>query len=293
MLNISKEIGGRKFSFSCNRVVAFFILLPFSSCLEHRQGMYLSPTNSQLAPYHTIPFKADSVKSAVYGSLVYTTGTANDKGKDWTNAGQASIYRSHNLGNFQAFYGANITLGVYNLTDFYNANYTPGQAALLGGGDKPIDTFYHIPSHRYSFGSYGLSGGINGVKSSGSTEWRYLWLETSWQNEFGDYYSFRKNLPDSAANIIFKHHVTGSIGIYTDALWRTRHMTQFGFKIALNMLVNPSSNYTRLNTYSIFPVTFFSTTFHVTANQFTGFMQANFGTKAASFQLGTSYRLGK
>ncbi len=276
-----------------NRVIAFFILTIFSSCLEHRQGMYLSPMNSQASPYHTIPFRADSVKSAVYGSLIYTTATANDKGKDWINAGQASIYRSHNLGNFQAFYGANITLGGYWLTGFYNSHYTPGQAGLIGGGDQPIDTFYHIPAHQYSFGSYGISGGINGVKSSGRTEWRYLGFETTWQNEFGDYYSFRKNLPDSAANIIFKHHVTGAIGIYTDALWRNRHNTQFGFKFALNMLVNPTSNYTRLNTYSIFPVTFFSTTFHITANQFTGFMQGNFGTKAASFQIGTSYRIGR
>ena len=209
------------------------------------------------------------------------------------NAGQASIYLSHNLGNFQVFYGANITLGVYNQTEFYNANYTPGSAGLIGGGDQPIDTFYHIPAHRYSFGSYGISGGINGVKNSGSLEVRYLGFETTWQNEFGDYYSFRKNLPDSAANIIFKQHVTGAIGIYTDAIVRNNHNTQFGLKFALNMLVNPTSNYTRLNTYSIFPVTFFSTTFHITANQFTGFMQGNVGTKAASFQIGTSYRLGK
>jgi hypothetical protein len=249
--------------------------------------------NSQSAPYHTIPFKADSLKSAFYGSLIYTAGTANDKGRDWINAGQASIYRSHNLGNFQAFYGANITLGAYHQTEFYNANYTPGSAGLIGGGDQPIDTFYQIPAHKYSFGSYGISGGINGVKSSGNTEWRYLGFETTLQNEFGDYYSFRKNLPDSAANIIFKNHLTGTIGIYTDALWRSRHMTQFGFKFALNMLLNSTSNYTRLNTYVIFPVTFFSTTFHITANQFTGFMQGNFGTKAASFQIGTSYRFGK
>jgi hypothetical protein len=276
-----------------NRIIAFFILTIFSSCFVHRQGMYLSPMNSQSSPYHTIPFKADSLKSAVYGSLIYTTATANDKGKDWINAVQASIYRSHNLGNFQAFYGANITLGTYGLTGFYNSHYTPGQAGLIGGGDQPIDTFYHIPAHTYSFGSYGISGGINGVKSSGRTEWRYLGFETTLQNEFGNYYSFRKNLPDSAANIIFKHQVTGSIGIYTDALWRNRQNTQFGIKFALDMLMNPPNNYTSLNTYSIFPVTFFSTTFHITANQFTGFMQGNFGTKAASFQIGTSYRLGK
>jgi hypothetical protein len=276
-----------------NRFIAFFILSICGSCLEHRQGMYLSPMNSQSGLYHTIPFKSDSLKSAVYGSLIYTTGTANDKGKDWIHAGQASIYRSHNLGNFQAFYGANITLGVYGISEFYNSNYTAGQAGMIGGSDQPIDTFYHIPAHNYSFGSYGISGGINGVKSSGRTEWRYLGFETTLQNEFGDYYSFRKNLQDSAANIIFKHHLTGTIGIYTDALWRNNHKTQFGFKFALNMLMNPTSNYSRLNTYSIFLVSFFSTTFHITANQFIGFMQGNFGTKAASFQIGTSYRLGK
>jgi hypothetical protein len=275
------------------RVIAFFTLLLFSSCLEHRQGMYLSPMDSQAIPYHTIPFHSDSLKSAVYGSLVYTAGTANDKGKDWIHAGQASIYRSHNLGSFQAYYGASITLGTYGLTDFYNSQYTPGEAGLIGGGDQPIDSFYHIPGNKYSYGSYGISGGINGVKSSGRTEWRYLGFETSWQKEFGDYYSFRKNLPDSAANIIFRNNLTGIIAIYTDALWSNQHMTQFGFKFSLSMLVNPENNYTRFNTYSIFPVSFFSTTFHITAKQFTGFMQGNFGTKAASFQIGTSYRISK
>jgi hypothetical protein len=81
--------------------------------------MYLSPLDSQTMPYHTIPFKSDSLKSAIYGSLVYSTGTANDRGLDWVGAGQASIYRSHNLGNFQAYYGANITLGTYGMSDFY------------------------------------------------------------------------------------------------------------------------------------------------------------------------------
>src|SRR4030095_6306622 len=96
-----------------NLISAFFIVLLFSSCLVHRRGMYLSPLDSQSNPYHTIPLKSDSLKSAVYGSLVYTTGTANDQGRDWVNAGQASIFRSHNLGNFQAYYGGNITLGSY------------------------------------------------------------------------------------------------------------------------------------------------------------------------------------
>jgi hypothetical protein len=275
-----------------SHIITFCILLLCSGCLVHRRGMYLSPLDSQTIPYHTIPFKSDSLKSAIYGSIVYSTGTANDQGSDWVHAGQATIYRSQNFGHFQAYYGANITLGTYGVSDFYNSHYTPGQGGL-GGGDKPIDSFYHIPPNRYSFGSYGISGGINGVKTLHRLEWRYLGFETSIQKEFGDYYSFRKNLPDSAANIIFRNNITGTIGIYTESLWHNKYNTQFGFRFSLNMLINPKGNYMMQNTYSIFPVSYFSMSFHVTVKQFTGFMQTNFGTKAASFQIGTSYRIFK
>jgi hypothetical protein len=243
--------------------------------------------------YHTIPFKSDSLKSAVYASALYTAGAANDKGWDWIHAGQASIYRSHNLGECQAYYGANLSLGNYHVSQFYNSHYTPGPPSLWGGGDMPIDTFYHIPTSNYFFGSYGISAGFNGVKTSGRKEWRYLGVEATIQREFGNYYPFRKNLSDSAANIVFKNNLTGTIGIYTDALWSSRHNNQYGFKFSLYMLVNSKSEYTIQNSYSIFPVSFFSITFHTTIKQFTGFMQGNFGTRAASFQIGTSFRLSK
>ncbi len=274
-------------------VILPWVYFLLAGCLAHRQGMYLSPTDSQNIPYHTIPFKSDSLKSAVYGSLLYSTGTANDKGQDWVHAGQASMYRSQNLGKIQAYYGADITLGTYGMSNFYNSHYTPGSAGFIGGGDKPIDTFYHIPANRYSFGSFGLSAGMNGVKTLRRMEWRFLGFEVALQKEFGDYYKFRRALADTAANIIFKNNLTGVIGIYTESLWSNRYQTQYGLKFSLNMLVNPESNYTMQNTYSIFPISYFSITYHMTVKHFTGFMQGNFGTKAASFQIYTSYRMGK
>jgi hypothetical protein len=256
--------------------------------------MYLSPTNSLVNTYHTIPYRSDSLKSAIYASLLFSAGSANDKAQDWIRAGQASIYRSHNLGKFQGYYGANLSLGTYYLTDFYNAHYTPGVASFGGRGDLPIDTFYHIPGNKYSFGSYGLSAGFNGVVTRGLGEWRYLGVEATIQKEFGNYYPFRRGLADSAANIVFKNNLTGTIGIYTDALWGSRkNKNQYGLKFSLYMLVNSKNEYSNLYTYGIYPVTFFSTTFHTTIRRFTGFMQGNFGTKAASFQIGTSYRLTK
>jgi hypothetical protein len=278
---------------SKNQATVIFIGLLFSSCLLHRQGMYLSPLDSQSIPYHTIPFKSDSLKSAIYGSILYSTGTANDKGKDWVHAGQGSIYRSQNLGNIQAYYGGNITVGNYGVSDFYNSHYTPGEPGLLGGGDKPIDSFYHIPANKYFFGSYGLSAGINGIKTLRGMEWRFLGFEVVVQKEFGNYYRFRENLPDTAANIIFKNNFTGTIGFYTESLWHNRFNTQYGLKFSLNMLLNPQSDYTKEDTYSIFPISYFSTTFHITAKRLTGFMQFNFGTKASSFQIGTSFMMFK
>jgi hypothetical protein len=251
--------------------------------MVHRQGMYLSPTNSLVNTYHTIPYRSDSLKSAIYASLLFSAGSANDSGYDRIMAGQVSIYRSHNLGICQAYYGANLTLGNYSLAEFYNSHY------YYGG--SPIDTFYHIPANKYSFGSYGLSAGFNGVATKGRGEWRYLGVEGTIQKEFGSYYGFRKSLPDSAANIIFRNNVTGMIGLYTDALWSYRDGTQFGIKFSVYRLLNAESEYSTQYAYDIFPVLFFSLTLHGTGKRFTGFIQFNAGTKASSFQLGTSYRL--
>ena len=254
-------------------------------------GMYLSPLDSQTNPYHTIPFRSDSLKSAVYASILYSAGTANDQGKDWVHAGQLNIYRSHNLGIVQAYYGASVSIGNYFVSNFYNSHYK--REGLFALYDTPIDTFYHIPANKYFFGSYGLSAGINGVVTRGNKEWRYLGVEMTIQKEFGNYYPFRKNLVDSAANVVFRNNLTGTFGIYTDALWSNRNHVQFGFKFALNTMINSRNDYTVQNSYSIFPLTYFSITYHVGVKQFTGFMQSNFGTKATSFQIGTTFRLAK
>ena len=254
-------------------------------------GMYLSPLDSQTNPYHAMPIRSDSLKSAVYATLLYSAGTANDEGKDWVHAGQANIYRAHNLGKVQAYYGANVSIGNYFVSDFYNSHYKSG--GMFSIREFPIDTFYHIPANKYFFGSYGLSAGINGVTTHGNKEWRYLGVEMTVQKEFGNYYPFRKNLVDSAANIVFKNNLTGTFGIYTDAVWSNKYHTQFGFKFALNMLINSRSDFATQNTYSIFPLTYFSITYHVGVKQFSGFMQGNFGTKASSFQIGTTFRLTK
>lgn len=279
-------------------IPGFLFVTCFSSCLYERHGYYLSPQNSNSHPYQPIPMKADSLKSAIYANAVFATGTANDYGTDWINVFMMGLHRSHNFGDFQAYYGANLSLGSYHLADYYNSHYV--YSGGLFGTYIPGDSLYHIPGSAKFFGGYGVSGGINFVTTSHHekygkhAEWRVLGVETSLQNEFGEYKDFRKNLPDSAANIIFRNHFTAYLGFYTEWLWTNRSLMEFGFKIVGGWLLNSPGNYSNWNNSNyIFPVTYFSPSFHVTKDHYTGFIQFNFGTYADNFQFGFTYHLGK
>src|SRR5271169_3805850 len=96
-----------------------FMISLFSSCVE-RRGFYLSPQNANSNPYHAIPMKADSLKSAIYVSGIFSSGSANDQGADRLYAFQGSLHRSNNFGIFQAYYGANLSLGSYHVSNYYN-----------------------------------------------------------------------------------------------------------------------------------------------------------------------------
>ncbi|HWK05239.1 MAG TPA: hypothetical protein VNS58_16475 [Puia sp.] len=103
----------------------FLLLLPaipflFGGCIY--SSHFQSPFYGTSEPYHTIPLKSDSVPSATYVSGVFTEGGANDGLRDNVFSFTGSIYRSHNFGHFQGFYGGNVSLGSYNVGhySYYN-----------------------------------------------------------------------------------------------------------------------------------------------------------------------------
>jgi len=263
----------------------------FSSC-AYRQEYFLSPQNANSNPYHAIPMKADSLQSAMFVSAVFFNGEANDAGADHVFGFQGSFHRTNQFSIFQAYYGANFTLGSYQVTDYYN--YGQGY-----GYPNTYDTAIHIPGVGCFFGSYGVSGGINLVVTHQHrriyrhSEWRILGIETSLQKEFGKYADWRDKLPDTTANVIFRNHFSAYLGLYTEWLWTNKHKTEFGFKMSVGEDLNPGSHYTSYYAESILPLYSFSIAYHVTKARFTGFMQTNFGTYATNFQIGLSYRLGK
>jgi len=276
------------------------VIFLFQGCVVTSQSYYLSPQNANSNPYHNIPLVSDSIKGATYGSFVFTAGNANYQGSDYLSVFQTSIYRSNNFGRVQAYYAANFTLGVYNIGEFYNINYRYYHS-FFGPISNPFDTVYHIPASHSTFGSYGFAGGINYVIPFSKGEWRALGVETSMQNEFGNYSSFRNSLPDTAATVIFRKKFTATVGLYTDILWRDHHHNEWGFKFALGEIISPQSNYTinknavysTATTTNIFPLGYFSTALHFSKGPYSGFMQVNLGTYADNFQIGVSYRLGK
>ena len=268
----------------------------FCSCIPERHGYLLSPLNASSNAYRVIPMKMDSLKSSIHVSGILSAGSANERGADHVTMFQGSLHRSNNFGIFQAYYGANISLGSYYIEDYYNFyhNYN-------GGSNYPYirDSSNHIPGTHKFFGSYGISGGINivathqHIRKYRHSEWRVLGLETSLQREFGSYSDMRSKLPDTAANIIFRKQFFAYLGLYSEWIWTNRDQIEFGFKLAAGMDLNPGSNYSNYYAQSILPLYSFSVAFHVKKDRYTGFIQTNFGTYADNIQFGLSYRLGK
>jgi len=209
-------------------------VLLLSGCIR-RQAFYVSPYNGLNNSYHSIPLRSDSLKSAFYVNSAIFTGSANDYGHDDMFAFQTSLSAGHNFGYFQAYYGAGITLGNYRVNTFDSF-----------GISRSVD--YKI-INQYAgskfFGTTGIEAGFNLVIPLGISEWRVLGIETSMQQEFGQYLQFRKQLPDSAATLVVRNSFLTTLGGYSEITAKTNHGS-VGFKIAIGTLLG--SAYHHLNT---------------------------------------------
>ncbi|PWT77337.1 MAG: hypothetical protein C5B59_04350 [Bacteroidetes bacterium] len=252
------------------------VLIFCEGCLEH--AYYLSSSNANSNPYHAAPLQSDSVKSATYLDALFTIGSANQDWSDNLFAVRMGVHRAHTLGNFHLFYGANGSVGSYNISSSY---YYSQNGNLIQ------------PENRGSklFAGYGFNGGCNAlIPINGGGEWRVFGLEGSAQNEFGDYYNFRKNFPDSISGIVSRSHWTGTIGMTSEIIARSRRGTAFGYKFSLGTNVDSYYNSYTLSRERPFYV---SNTVHFTKGNVTAFWQLNFGSYAGNFQFGMNYKLGR
>jgi hypothetical protein len=255
-----------------------FCIFLLSGC--YRSAYYFSPHNANSNGYKDIPLQSDSLKAASYLGANARFGGANFAWRDGVYSFTASFHRSHNWKGLQAFYGANFSAGGYYVHAYHHAV-----------SDAYIDTTY-INKHAGGkfFGSAGLQGGINYVipiDNKGS-EWRVIGIETALQKEIGDYLSFRKQLPDSAARIITRTSLFTNIGLTTEILKRKRRYS-LGMRFAAGIaLPNYRNSHTGNNSLPLY----FSPAFHFTRHHITSFFQLNIThAYASSLQFGAQYRL--
>lgn len=195
-------------------------MVVLSGC-ANQAAFYVSPYNVNHNPYHPIPLKQDSVKSASYAGVSISNGTANDSQADETLTFFMGFSCAHNFGNFQGFYAANVSLGNYKVAPFSEyesaGNFDPA-AINENAGNK-------------FFGSTGIDGGINFVLPIPNGEWRILDIETSAQQEFGKYASFRKKLTNKDADLIVRSKLFATLGGYTESAGKISHSSS-GVRLA-------------------------------------------------------------
>jgi hypothetical protein len=279
------------------------VLIIFSGCAS-RKAYFLSPLSSNSNTYYAKPLLADSVKSAIYVTAVYTDGDMNPGSYSThdTNADGSESYNSHSVSDklhnfqlsfhrsntinkfFQAYYGANVSAGTYNVSR-YNPEHTD-EAVNVGLINSEAGT--------KSFGGVSLAGGINCVLPfKQGSEWRFIGIEGNIGKEWGDYYKFRKNLPDSSANGVTSNNNFGSIGFTSEVVFKKGN-NNFGFKVALGTSLFRTEDMGKSDFRTVYvPPVYFAGTMQYSRPKFTLFIQLNQASHASSAQFGASYKLSR
>lgn len=241
---------------------------------------YLSSSNANTNYYRTIPLKSDSIKAASYISAVLTMGAANYVSTDKVIAFHVNSHRSYQFGPCQGYYGINYSSGFYRVSKVVN------------GGPNVNEYLINKMAGNKFFGNYGVNGGINLVKETNAPGELRIGLETTVQNEFGDYLRFRKALPIDAANAITKNSLFATLGMNSDFIVKLR-TGSFGFKLAFGSSLRKTINIVNQHDIGVITPVYANFTLHYTNRRWTGFLQGNAGDFAQSAQLGTNYRLSK
>lgn len=263
-------------------IACLFIAVTLSSCLH--KAYYQHPVQANIPTYHVVPVASDSLASATFISGAFSLGGMNENLRDNVFSLQAGLHRSHVINKIRLYYGASAAVGSYTIKHYDYYSYSPYYA----------DTSYINKNAGTKFwGAYGAYAGISASARMGRRgEWRYLGLEGNLYNEFGNYYNFRKNMPDSAATTIDRKQYIGSLGISTELIFKGRSGNKFGMKFAFGSYLRNLRYYSLHNSYSTHDhLLYFSNTYNFTVQKTTTYIQLNVATHAANVQFGVNYRL--
>jgi hypothetical protein len=260
------------------KIIYVFLVLLYS-CKYYPAAYYSSPVNSLTNTYHTIPLQSDSSRSAYYINAAISSGSANDRAHDKVFSFQTSFSASNNFKNFQMYYGGGLVLGQYKFNHYagdYHSDIIDFQALDQYAGN-------------YFFGAVGFNAGMDVVVPFPlGGDWRLLGVETSLYKDFGNYFSVRKQLPDTAATFIARGNSLATIGFYSEIVDKTKYGS-FGVKCSAGWMLGKDYHYVGgIGNYG-----YLNFTLAPTIRRWTPYLQANFATKAASAMAGVNYRIGK
>ena len=245
----------------------------------YTESYFQSPLQGNATSYKAIPRQADSLSSATYINGTIFGGGANELINDNFCGFTGTIHRAHNFGMFQGFYGITGSAGIYQTDDRKDRKVR----------DQYIRTI--IPFKNHFFGSLGATSGINIVMPFKNGEWRAVGVEGSWQKEFGNYYQFRRSLPDSNAVFIERRNYYATWGISSEVLGKVSKHITLGYKAAYIASFRPIESTAHDGEY-LYPA-YFCQTIHLATDRFNANAQLNIGTYVFGMQLGFGYRIGR
>jgi hypothetical protein len=272
-----------------------FCLVPsaaalLSGCYSVRQqAYYVSPFNSHQNDYQPLPQTIDSAHTALYVHAAFSAGGANQERTDHVDAFRTSISVAHHTGILQAYYGGDLTLGAYHSGIWDTGHVFWGPRTLPPGNADYLNS----ESGDRFFGGVGFKGGANLVWGMEHSEWRYIGIETSLQQEFGDYLTFRRKLPDTAAALIIRNPLFATLGFSTEIVKRLRQ-GEWGLRLASGWVLGDgyrnSGIYDNESEHTLH-YGYASFSFHYTQQRYTGYLQLTGATQARSLSIGVHYRL--
>jgi hypothetical protein len=255
------------------------IIFVFSGC--YTSSYYLSPYNANSNAYKTLPRQCDSNQHAWYAAGNIVAGNANAGQVDKTFYAAAHLYKAFKAGKYiQSYIGANVNAGSYKVQQNDNAVFI-----------RPYNSFLNNSGFgKKNFSGVGINAGVHATISIDKfAEWRIIGLETSLQQEFGDYLAFRKNLSDTSAKIIARSSFYSTLG-FTSELIVGDAKQYLSLRTAAGTSLNRYKN--KYNIYTLQPL-YFSNSMAYTYQQLTLYIQLNIGSRAKSFQSGINVKLAK
>lgn len=263
-------------------VFCFCCGILLSSCSQDLY--YQHSRHTATTPYRAMPLRSDSVRSAFYAGISYTGGESNVYFSDNNNAFTATAHGAWNLGPIQAFAGTDLSAGNYRikLIDsilFFPPNPFPNRAAV------------NSQQGRKGYGAWGLHLGVNAViPFPTGGEWRVVGVEYYRSQDWGGYAQFRKNLPDSAVNVLQRSNVYQTLSLTTEVAFKLKEVN-FGYKAAMGAKIGKLERFDENGRAGTIWPGNLSQTVQVTKQRFTGYLQFNTGYRAYSFMLGSQFRL--